>query len=191
MKITVTLKIKVIIRHLLNSESLHSEDNSEPPYTSVQPEEEHHDQSDASQTHSITAREGLLLKTGQVVTYTDRENGQPHTGKVFSRAGKATGAYKNWYNLKYTEPEEIVGKTGSVDLEQVDNLQVLPSEHAEICADCYKDYILIVNDDAFMQVKHTELSNWKRNDVFEEMKDEGQKCISTRWKNSPQKLSLT
>lgn len=58
---------------------------------------------------------------------------------------------------------------------------MLPPEHAEICADCYKDDILIVNDDAFMQAKHTELNNWKRNDVFEEVKDEGQKCISTRW----------
>ena len=26
-----------------------------------------------------------------------------------------------------------------------------------------------------------ELSTWKRNNVFEEVKDEGQKCISTRW----------
>ena len=32
-----------------------------------------------------------------------------------------------------------------------------------------------------MPAKQTEVSNWKRNDVFEEVKDEGQKCISTRW----------
>lgn len=78
-----------------NGEFLHSEDNSEPPHTSVQPRKEHHDQTDTSQTHSITAQkpitEGLLLKTGQVVTYMDKENDRPHTGKVLSQAGKATG----------------------------------------------------------------------------------------------------
>ncbi len=40
---------------------------------------------------------------------------------------------------------------------------------------------LIVHDDLFMSAKNTELSTWKRNNVFEEVKDDGQKCISTRW----------
>lgn len=66
-------------------------------------------------------------------------------------------------------------------LGQVNNLHVVPSEHAELCADCHQEDILIVNDDAFMPAKHAELSNWKQNDVFEEVKDESQKCISTRW----------
>lgn len=65
-------------------------------------------------------------------------------------------------------------------LGQVDNLQLGPSEHAELCADCHEEDVLIVND-AFMPAKHAELSNWKQNNVFEEVKDEGQKCISTRW----------
>jgi len=38
-----------------------------------------------------------------------------------------------------------------------------------------------VNDDAFMSAQHNERSNWKKNDVFEEVKDEGQKSMSTRW----------
>ena len=40
---------------------------------------------------------------------------------------------------------------------------------------------LIVDDDAFIPAKHNELSNWRKNDIFEKVKDEGQKCISTRW----------
>lgn len=39
----------------------------------------------------------------------------------------------------------------------------------------------IVNDDAFMSAKRAEFSNWKQNEVFEEVKDESQKWISTRW----------
>lgn len=68
-----------------------------------------------------------------------------------------------------------------MDLGQVDNLQVVPSEHAELCEDCRKEDILIVNDDVFMYAKYAELRNWKQNSVFEEVKDEDQKSISTRW----------
>lgn len=43
------------------------------------------------------------------------------------------------------------------------------------------DDVMIVNDDAFMPANQfAELSNWKQNNVFEEVKVEGQKCISTR-----------
>ncbi|KAG7514300.1 hypothetical protein JOB18_030248, partial [Solea senegalensis] len=118
--------------------------------------------------------EGLRLKTGQMVKYKDNESGQAHTGKILSRAGKGTGKYK------YSEPEIIAGTTGSVDLGQMENLQVFPSEHAKLCTE-YTDDILIVNDEAFIPAKHSELSTWRQNDVFEEVKDEGQKCISTRW----------
>lgn len=68
-----------------------------------------------------------------------------------------------------------------MDLGQVDKLQLGPSQYAELCADCHKEDVWIVNDDALIPVKHVELSNWKQNKVFEEVKDEGQKCISTRW----------
>ena len=66
-----------------------------------------------------------------------------------------------------------------MDLGQVDKLQLGPSQYAELCADCHKEDVWIVNDDALIPVKHVELSNWKQNKVFEEVKDEGQKCIST------------
>lgn len=54
-----------------------------------------------------------------------------------------------------------------------------PSEDAKSCTD--RDERLVVKEDIFSQAKQTELDNWKRNDVFKEEKDKGQKCISTRW----------
>lgn len=164
-----------------NDEPLDAEDNSEPPYASVQPGGSYLDQSDVSQTHSTTTCEGLRLKTGQVVKYTDNESGQTLTGKILNRAEKATGKHKNWYNLPYSEPEETAGTTGSVGLGQMDNLQVIPSERAKLCTDYHEDDTLIMNDDAFIPAKHTELSTWKRNDVFELVKNKGQKSISTWW----------
>lgn len=76
--------------------------------------------------------------------------------------------------------QKIVDTSGSVDLSQVQNLPLVPSEHVKLCADFDEDVILIANDNAFMPAKHTELNNWRKNDVFEEVRDEGQKCISTR-----------
>ncbi len=55
----------------------------------------------------------------------------------------------------------------------MDSLQIIPSEHVNLCTDYNKEDILIVNDDAFIPSKHAELSNWERKDVFEGVKDEG------------------
>ncbi|MEQ2235124.1 hypothetical protein ILYODFUR_038437 [Ilyodon furcidens] len=43
---------------------------------------------------SAAGSEGLIMKAGQVVKYTDRETGQKYTGKLTSRAGKVTGKQK-------------------------------------------------------------------------------------------------
>lgn len=81
--------------------------------------------------------------------------------------------------MEYSEPEEIAGSMGSINVQQINNLQVTPSEDAKSCTD--RDERLVVKEDIFSQAKQTELDNWKRNDVFKEEKDKGQKCISTRW----------
>lgn len=70
---------------------------------------------------------------------------------------------------------------GSINVEQVNNLQVTRSEEAKSCTDKTRYEILVVKEDIFSQAKQTELDNWKRNNVFEVEKDKGQKCISTRW----------
>lgn len=46
-----------------------------------------------------------------------------------------------------------------------------------MCEESHKDDILLVNVD--VSAKQAELCNWKRNNVYEELRDNGQKCIST------------
>lgn len=60
---------------------------------------------------------------------------------------------------------------------QVNDLHVVLSEQAQLSAGCHEGDILNVNGSAFILAKQTELSNWKRDDVFEELKDEGQKSL--------------
>lgn len=103
--------------------------------------------------YSSISCEGLRLKIGRTVKYTDNQSGQTHTGKILSRAGKATGKHKNWYNLQYREPKEIAGTTGSVDLGQMDSVQAIPSEHAKFSTDYNEDDTLIVHHDLFMSAK--------------------------------------
>lgn len=38
----------------------------------------------------------VKLRTGQMVTFTNRDDGTWHTARVLGRAGKAKGQYKNW-----------------------------------------------------------------------------------------------
>lgn len=46
----------------------------------------------------------------------------------------------------------------------------------DVCED-----ILVMKDVSFDCAKCKEIKNWHDNNVFEEVRHEGQKCISTRW----------
>ena len=59
-----------------NDEHLDAEDNTEPPLASVQPGESDLDQPVAMKINSAATCEGLRLKAGQLVQYTDNESGQ-------------------------------------------------------------------------------------------------------------------
>lgn len=155
----------------------HNAEIIEPPDAAEPATGGSHEQSQTPQASSSC--EGLKLKIGQVVKYINNESGQSQTGKVLSRAGKATGKHKDWYNLQFIQPEELAGTSRSVNLGIMDSVQVIPSESEE-CTSKGED-VFVVHDDVFVSAKHAELINWKKNDVFEEVTDEGQKCVSTRW----------
>ena len=45
------------------------------------------------------------VKPGNKISFRLEDEGEEYTAKVLSRAGKATGQYKNWYNTEYLEPD--------------------------------------------------------------------------------------
>lgn len=103
-----------------------------------------------------------------------------HTAKVLGRAGKATGKYKNWYNMLLIEPPNVAGNIESADMSKVENLQVKTAVTDTNTSDACEN-VLVTNDVSFDQAKTEEIKSWRDNQVFEEVRDEGQKCISTRW----------
>jgi len=137
-------------------------------------------QKDYHQT-GIKVGASLGLKTGQTISFVDNVTGVPHTAKVMGRAGKATGKHSNWYNLQYLEPFDIAGTMGSADLTKVDNLQVKPLDGVELCSDMQENDVLVTEGVSFDKAKQDEISSWKKNGVFEEVKNVGQRQVSTRW----------
>ena len=117
----------------------------------------------------------VKVKTGQTVTFVRNDDTVLCKAKVLGRAGKATGGYKHWYNLQYVENDGSHGQKEAVDLSRVNNLSIEPDSEVRD-AD-----VLITKDVSFDDAKQVEIENWNRNNVFEEVKDTGQKCVSTRW----------
>ncbi|XP_061841706.1 uncharacterized protein [Nerophis lumbriciformis] len=140
---------------------------------------EHDNNPSDRQPPIIRTDRSMNLKAGQFIKYVERDTGISHTAKVLGRAGKATGKHKDWYNLEYTEPVNLTGTTRSADLSQVDTLQIQSSDRVEQPSD-HED-VLVTKDVSFESAKLTEISNWEKHDVFDEVKNMGQKCISTRW----------
>lgn len=121
----------------------------------------------------------IVLKPGQSVQYLDRDSGDIVVGRILGRAGKATGRNKNWYNLEFVQPELKAGEKGSVDLSRVDDLET--TIDSEDVAREQDESVMKLEGVSFDDAKCGELNSWKKNQVYIEIPDMGQKCISTRW----------
>ena len=106
-------------------------------------------------------------KKGERFQGRDADTGQLITGKIMSRAGKAKGINKHCYNIV-----KDCGWSGWCDLSALNNLQEI-ADTAEM--------IVLYSNDAISKAKDKEMENWCSNSVYEEVPNEGQKLISTRW----------
>ena len=69
--------------------------------------------------------ENLKFKKGQLVTF--NLDKVPYIVKILGRAGKATGQYKNYFNVEYQEPYKYLHKQASVNFDKTGNLKLLDS----------------------------------------------------------------
>ncbi|XP_064616270.1 uncharacterized protein LOC135480371 [Liolophura sinensis] len=131
-----------------------------------------------SDKYALHQQQTLLskIKIGQEVKF--MQNGISHTAQILSRAGKVTGKYVHWYNVQFSEPGDKAGKQGSVNLSKVDILEV---RNVESLSGSSHDNVFNIEDVSFDKAKLEELESWKRNEVYVEVKDEGQRCVSTKW----------
>ena len=111
------------------------------------------------------------VRIGDIIRLRLQDLNSTSDAEIVSRAGKATGKYKNWYNVQYLSPDEVAGTTGSLNLQETD-YEVLPA-HTVLLA-CERP-------DPFSEEKLEELTNWKHFDVYDEVPFCGEPLVTTRW----------
>ena len=113
----------------------------------------------------------LKLKTGNRLEVTDTISGETYTGKIESRAGKATGKYKNCFNFRKDTDNSVTCVDFDKDVSNVKRIE----DTEEILITC--------NSDSVMKAKKQELENWNRNGVYEEVEqiERPHRPISVRW----------
>lgn len=122
------------------------------------------------------ALETVSLKTGDKIQY--KIDNEWKNAEITSRAGKATGKYVNWYNVKDSD-----GDTKSIDLEK---LEWKPfSENEIIIEESDSSVVFSVKSDdnvsEIVKAQQTELEKLTEFDTYEEVQDNGQNALSTRW----------
>ena len=73
-----------------------------------------------------------------------------------SRAAKATGKFKNSFNVEYKEPASMCNQQGHVNFDKVNDIVINDTNTAEV---------MIIDDNCFEKAKLNELNNWKTNNV--------------------------
>ena len=154
------------------------------------------DENNSANQH--TTQQAIAVDTipviGQKVKFRQKNRSEWEVGTILSRAGKATGKYKNWRNIVDDD-----GKIVAMDWQsQIDRWEPLDdgeemneeSEKEEsVNIDEYKtaNEALMASmkdmnvEENIKTAKETELKNWKNFNVYKEVKNEGQKAISVRW----------
>ena len=109
------------------------------------------------------------LKRGDSIKATDSETGEEKEFEILGLAGKrGSKKWKDSYNIKETDS----GRKYWINLREYDNIRRVIEEE-EVLLGCESDKIL--------EAKKNEFESWKRNNVYEEVRDEGQKTMSVRW----------
>ena len=121
------------------------------------------------------------VKVGDIIRC--KMNDEWHKVEVVSRAGKQSGKYKNWFNVK--EKDEMY----SIDIDSMQAIEhVVESELNDIEENNEEEEVNIVLVDRkdhtlpeVIEAKCKELDIWKEMQVFEKVMDNGQDAISTNW----------
>ena len=104
------------------------------------------------------------------------------TGEVSSRAGKATGIYSNFWNIKniqtgHQQPEDVAKFTA---LEKV-TIEENAAESEDIATYAMNIPFWRFHEKECVRAKEIELEKFDEFDVYEEVPDNGQKVLGCRW----------
>ena len=156
-----------------NHKPHHLIENVEQPGLLQQPQETPHDLNVPVQDQMAPEpQQQIILKRDDQIEYKAHEDDQWTQASILGRAGKANTSTRYWYNVE----DSTTGIRKSVNLQELNewrkieedvNMVLIPTDkHDE--ADCFK-------------AKEAELQKLIDFDVYTDVDDEGQPCISTTW----------
>ena len=145
-----------------------SDETDDNDNTSNENQNENHDMNNTSESNDKEATQSSNnninnqniphLKIGQTVSFSlDNKN---HVVELINRAGKATGKYKNTFNVQYSRPSNNL-PNGYVDFDKVKDIHIIETKGRteEVC---------IIDE------------NWKLN-VYTEVAKSNQPLLNFRW----------
>ena len=129
------------------------------------------DQTHELETEDIypTLTAGRLPTTGNKIEYKLSNSSTWHAALVLGRASKATGKNKYWINIKNLSDNTLQ----SLNLEELTSWKNMDEE--VLLNSATSDTVEVLS------AKKKELDNWRRYNVYTEVPDKGQQCVSVRW----------
>ena len=127
---------------------------------------------------ALDSTDNVVLKKGDIIRYRDDEDEEWQGALVMSRAGKATGKYPNSFNVHNDGNE----KQTELNVNDV-AVERLQEEQIHFCQDdiIYACNSSVGEDPKITAAKEAEIKKFDEYGVYTEVKDTGQKAISTRW----------
>ena len=125
--------------------------------------------SDREVSEIVTPSQPARLLVGQRIQGVHSESGELMTGRVVSRAGKATGKYRSCYNFKW----DADGSTSWADINK-------DFSEWEIIGDDVEMMVMFTSEE-ILAAKNREIKSWQEHDVYERVEDVGQTAVSVRW----------
>lgn len=109
------------------------------------------------------------LVAGTRIQGTRSDTGELVSGRVMSRAGKASGRYSDCYNFRWDSD----GSISWADLKKDFSTWKIVDDDTEL--------LVLFNTEEVLRAKEKEITNWRDNEVYEEVEDVGQGALSVRW----------
>ena len=110
------------------------------------------------------------IKINDVIRY--KVDNKWITGTIMSHAGKTTGKYKTWCNIKNENNEERSIDLGSLEWEMIPETEINMAAVSDNMGSKDKDIIM---------AKENELVKLAQFGTYKEVVNSGQKTLSTRW----------
>ena len=111
-----------------------------------------------------------LPSKNEYIEYKTENDNTWNKCQFISRAGKATGKYKHYFNVLNLENNSVK----DIDWQTIKEWRSLSGPEDVFLSDN-------IVDDALLEAKIYEIEKWKQNNVFEPVQYVGQQTVSSRW----------